>query len=326
MTPIADNGQRNRMLRGATRLPAPPPFTHYPSSMLVSAITNLSIPQTRSTSPAAPPPPSRTTSRLAALFAKPAGQTPDTAGPATPSAETSDAGAHSRLPASVEVPVLAVGKTIKRTEIAGTMCSALLAHLRAQAQEVEGFAGEADGAVTVEAFARQFVPTSALAPPPAGSTELPPPSLLECDPAILSEAYQDAMADVRLDLSRNLGSPPAAGTSPADPGLEDFTQLEERIDASLEKLEAIVTSTMYDRLFAPPTSRDLQEDENLASRIAALNVLGLDLEHLGVDLAGEQELEDDWRAQKSGPRDSLEMLAHRVGRGMSSCAGCRTGA
>ncbi|BGP56436.1 hypothetical protein JCM8202v2_004054 [Rhodotorula sphaerocarpa] len=302
------------MLRGATRLPAPPPFTHYPSSMLVSAITNLSIPQTRSTSPAAPPPPNRTTSRLAALFAKPAGQTPDTAGPATPSAETSDAGAHSRLPASVEVPVLAVGKTIKRTEIAGTMCSALLAHLRAQAQEVEGFAGEADGAVTVEAFARQFVPTSALAPPPAGSTELPPPSLLECDPAILSEAYQDAMADVRLDLSRNLGSPPAAGTSPADPGLEDFTQLEERIDASLEKLEAIVTSTMYDRLFAPPTSRDLQEDENLASRIAALNVLGLDLEHLGVDLAGEQELEDDWRAQKSGPRDSLEMLAHRVGR------------
>lgn len=291
--------------------------------MLISAFTNLSIPQSRSINAASPPPTSRTTSRLAALFAKPAGHTSDSPAASTASnsadsltsVEHPEPRPHGRHADSVDVPVLAIGKTIKRSEVAGTMSSALLSHLRGQMRNIEGFSGEADVGAAVDAFARQLatLPASTSAATDAG--EKPAAEVLNSNIEQLSEVYQEMMHDVRLDLARNLGTPTDLSTV-TQPSMEDFAQLEERIDGSLEQLEAVVTATMYDRLFAPPSAHDLQEDENLASRIAALNVLGLDLEHLGIDLAEERELhDDDWRSYKTGPRDSLEMLATRVGKG-----------
>ncbi|GAA5987503.1 hypothetical protein JCM10908_001981 [Rhodotorula pacifica] len=327
LPPFHDEGVQ-RSFRGVTPLPAPPTSAHYPSSMLISAITTLSIPQSRSSSVVSPPPASRTTSRLAALFAKPSGTSLDVttstavATAASPSAELADSrsSSQSRHPHSVDIPVLAVGKIIRYADVVSTMSSALLAHLRQQCRDIEGLTGETGVTAVIDAFARQFEPTrpadatagKAAANGEAAATATA--SLLEADVEILAETYQVMMQDIRLDLARNLGSVEASDPSAAAPSLEDFAQLEERIDASLEKLEAAVTSTMYDRLFAPSSSHDLQEDENLASRIAALNVLGLDLEHLGIDLDSEQELEDDWHRHNTGPRDSLELLATRVGK------------
>ncbi|GAA5864991.1 hypothetical protein JCM3774_003931 [Rhodotorula dairenensis] len=324
-----DNEGFQRSLRGVTPLPAPPTFAHYPSSTLISAITTLSIPQTRSTAVVAPPPASRTTSRLAALFAKSGGQASEPASNATvpdsstpsPFADVPEARSTSQSHQhSVEVPVLAVGKTIRHDDVTGTISTALLAHLRRQCRAIEGISGETDVAAVIDAFARQFQPpptlTTTVSSGPGLSGDHAPAttSLLDADVETRTEAYQEMMHDLRLDLARNLGSVDATDPSAAVPSLEDFAQLEERIDVSLEKLEAAVTSTMYDRLFAPPQSHDLQEDENLASRIAALNVLGLDLEHLGIDLDPDQELEDEWHRHNTGPRDSLEALASRVGK------------
>ena len=54
----------------------------------------------------------------------------------------------------------------------------------------------------------------------------------------------------------------------------------------LEHTEAILTTTFYNSLFLqpPPLSTDSAHDEILAERVAALNMLDLGLEHLGIDI------------------------------------------
>lgn len=56
------------------------------------------------------------------------------------------------------------------------------------------------------------------------------------------------------------------------------------VRSQLQAIEDAVTQELYDRLFAPPQFKDRELDGNLASRIAALNLLGLDLPHLGLVL------------------------------------------
>ncbi|BGO92611.1 hypothetical protein NBRC10512_004290 [Rhodotorula toruloides] len=320
-----------RQLRGVAPLTAPPTTASYPSTMLISAITTLSIPQARSaTLPTATS--SRATSRLAALFSKPA--VAETGAPDLPpvvpapagllgdaSAQANDAAA-SASSSSVDVAVLAVGKVVRRQEVLTSLRSATSAHMRMLVRGVGGAQGEADIGVTLSSFAERFCPspappeasTSGKATTPSVSTSAT--SLLDADPLAVADTYQETMHAVRLDLTRNIGSTPSAPSdidSSTAPSLEDFSQLEERVDASLEKVEEVVTSILYDRLFAPPSARDLQEDENLASRIAALNVLELDLEHLGLELGDEEGL-PGWEGRSSGARDSLEDLAALVGK------------
>jgi hypothetical protein len=227
---------------------------------------------------------------------------------------------------SVDVAVLAVGKVVRRQEVLASLRSATSAHMKALVRKVDGTQGESDIGATLSSFAERFCPspaapeasTSGKAATPSVSTTAT--SLLDADPLAVADTYQETLHAVRLDLTRNIGSAPSAH-SDADwstaPSLEDFSQLEERVDASLEKVEEVVTSVLYDRLFAPPSARDLQEDENLASRIAALNVLELDLEHLGLELGNEEGLAG-WEGRSSNARDSLEDLAALVGKG--ACA------
>ncbi|GAA6011840.1 hypothetical protein JCM10207_004262 [Rhodosporidiobolus poonsookiae] len=321
-------------LRGAAA-PAPPNSSLYPSTMLISAVTPMSIPQARASSSFSTTGRDRatTTSRLAALFAKPS------ASPAT-SADSSDlppmvpapagllgggdatslmsenGGASSRKSGTnLDVPVLAVGKGIRRAEIVAGIAAGVEAQLREASGTVQGVAGEAPVVDHLVAFAARVQPPSSKPSSSTASTAAEPPatpeSLFAADPENVSEAFQDALHSVRLDLTRNLGSAPSS--DPAAPSLEDFSQLEDRVDTALEELESVVTSVLYDRLYAPPVSRDLQEDENLCSRVAALNVLELDLEHLGLDLGDETGL-PGWERESRTPKETLEALAERIGK------------
>ncbi|OCF43608.1 guanyl-nucleotide exchange factor [Kwoniella heveanensis CBS 569] len=49
-----------------------------------------------------------------------------------------------------------------------------------------------------------------------------------------------------------------------------------------ERVEALICRLLYNRLFSPLESDDARHDEALASRIAALNMLDLSLDHLGL--------------------------------------------
>jgi len=59
---------------------------------------------------------------------------------------------------------------------------------------------------------------------------------------------------------------------------------ESKVREYLESVEKVLSTVLVDRLVRPDNSDDAQHDEALASRIAALNLLELTLEHLGVDV------------------------------------------
>ncbi|THH10746.1 hypothetical protein EW145_g1107 [Phellinidium pouzarii] len=59
---------------------------------------------------------------------------------------------------------------------------------------------------------------------------------------------------------------------------------DKKVQDILEKVERTLTCVFYNRLFGPSDSDDASHDETLSSRIAALNMLELSLEHLGVDV------------------------------------------
>ncbi|KAF9645660.1 hypothetical protein BDM02DRAFT_3119935 [Thelephora ganbajun] len=59
---------------------------------------------------------------------------------------------------------------------------------------------------------------------------------------------------------------------------------EEKVRQVMESVEGTICDLFYDRLFIPSNSDDLSHDDALSSRIAALNLLDLSLENLGVEI------------------------------------------
>ncbi|KAG9033827.1 hypothetical protein FRB95_014149 [Tulasnella sp. JGI-2019a] len=58
-----------------------------------------------------------------------------------------------------------------------------------------------------------------------------------------------------------------------------------KVRRASDAVEKVVCSLFYDKLFGPEGSDDKSHDQALASRVAALNMLDLTLEHLGVEIA-----------------------------------------
>ncbi|KAG8897868.1 hypothetical protein FRB99_007867 [Tulasnella sp. 403] len=65
-----------------------------------------------------------------------------------------------------------------------------------------------------------------------------------------------------------------------------ITDKERRIREAMNAIERVICCLFYDKLFAPEGTDDKSHDEALSNRVAALNMLDLTLEHLGVE-AGE---------------------------------------
>jgi len=56
-----------------------------------------------------------------------------------------------------------------------------------------------------------------------------------------------------------------------------------------EEIERRVTTALYDRLFALKTSDDVERDMKLQGKLKALVVVGVNLEHLGVELSPREK-------------------------------------
>lgn len=59
----------------------------------------------------------------------------------------------------------------------------------------------------------------------------------------------------------------------------------------LDTIETYICNQLYDQLFTNPDGDEAMQDEALESRIAALNLLDLNLQHLGVTMENEQDNE-----------------------------------
>ncbi|KAK6906608.1 hypothetical protein I203_100594 [Kwoniella mangroviensis CBS 8507] len=90
--------------------------------------------------------------------------------------------------------------------------------------------------------------------------------------------------------------------------LEKEEQVEKEASEGTEKVEAVVCRLLYNRLFSPLESDDARHDEALASRIAALNMLDLSLDHLG--LITRPEGEEPEGAIAKGLTDIVDDIGH----------------
>ncbi|ORY31203.1 hypothetical protein BCR39DRAFT_526838 [Naematelia encephala] len=123
---------------------------------------------------------------------------------------------------------------------------------------------------------------------------------------VIEGIYDDLIVHFRADSSNLFGEPGAlrrraSGSIPWSRGenegdseelrkerkdkkrRERDEQAEKDASEATERVEAVICRLLYNRLFSPMEADDSKHDEALASRIAALNMLDLSLDHLGLD-------------------------------------------
>ncbi|KAI5478917.1 VPS9 domain protein [Pseudohyphozyma bogoriensis] len=321
-----------RSLTGST-FPTPP-TPSFPSTLLISTISELSIPRTSNTSSnkdsIGRSMGSTAGSRLAALFAKaptptneadlppvvpaPPGllssdpststlPSTDDDGPSLFSSGSSSPTTKSSVP-NLDISVLAIAKRVNHAEIVKLIGKSLDAHLRESLRLVDGCEGDASILERVCGFAAKFQPppgwSSSLAPPGAGT------SGKGASVGVGSESYwiggkgiedvSDDFQDMLHAIRLDLTRNIRASTGRERDEEEDMTALEERVDASLEVVEKILAESLWDRVFCPASTGDEQADENLRERIRALTALELSMEHLGLDLGGLDG--DEWGEER----------------------------
>ncbi|KAM0786432.1 hypothetical protein ACM66B_001896 [Microbotryomycetes sp. NB124-2] len=278
----------------------------FPSTMLVSNVTQLSIPRSLGSGRGdAPASRASTGARLAALFTKPltsdSESTPARSSTSSHqnSTDTSASGERtsssktSSLP-NLEASVLAIGKVIRHDEVV----KATLAGSRLYLQKAVDEGDPSLSRVIDEqlgAFVERFQP---------------PTEWRTIDE--VSDAFQDAMEAVRSAVDASACGDEKQRQEPSNSRVAEIAQ-EERVNASLEHIEDAATSLMYDRLFLSELSDDAQQDENLSSRIAALNVLEISLEHLGLDLGDEGD-DNGYGGEAAQVRDAIEEIMVDLGR------------
>ncbi|KAJ7248176.1 hypothetical protein B0H12DRAFT_1124170 [Mycena haematopus] len=107
---------------------------------------------------------------------------------------------------------------------------------------------------------------------------------------MLPEEIGEMVQGFYAKLEEDLRSGGKRKASEASHDGEDEKEKEERealVGEVLGNVERAICMLFYDRLFVPPSSDDCSHDQALSSRVAALNMLDLNLEHLGVDVPPE---------------------------------------
>ncbi|KZT25192.1 hypothetical protein NEOLEDRAFT_1162873 [Neolentinus lepideus HHB14362 ss-1] len=298
---ILDPSSRSSALSSLPPLPAFPssPSIFYPSFSVPSYAPALPIPPRAAapSKPALPPRPgARTvsgaaTSRLSIPFASLFGKTtaPSPTSVIPPAAESEHV---------IEVPTFTIDRRIDRKDLGRALTKAV----KSEVEETLAVAN-APGWVTtrVHNFTAEWYPLtkstrkSATIPSPNTSTTSLPYLVSggkegetpEDIAARLQDFYDALEEDLRAmgrkkaDKEREAGGEEDENEKEKGKGLNEARRRE-----IMEAVERTICEVFYDRLFRQPNSDDAQHDEALSSRIAALNMLDLGLEHLGVDAGG----------------------------------------
>lgn len=127
------------------------------------------------------------------------------------------------------------------------------------------------------------------------------------DPAHAGERSQDFMEGVYDDLVRHFRAEGPKKWEHDEDAHEGY--IEDEAGDGTERVEAVVCRLLHNRIFSPLNSDDARHDEALASRIAALNMLDLSLDHLGLITQPAGEVE------KGAIARGLATLVDDIGRG-----------
>ncbi|CCF51682.1 hypothetical protein NDA11_000558 [Ustilago hordei] len=175
---------------------------------------------------------------------------------------------------------------------------------------------EEDVRQVVAAFAGSFLPPIHSVRSEGGGGQRVNSPVNVANPAYLVDAedlasiFQDLFLSVQDQLDK-------IHTSATKHEEEEEQDAAKQMHAKLETIEAVLCEEVYDRIFNPTTSKDDFKDHTLSSRIAALNLLGLSMRHLGLDLpepsstGAEKVFLDQLEALVSACGSELAKLQHR---------------
>ncbi|TFY80583.1 hypothetical protein EWM64_g3431 [Hericium alpestre] len=280
---------------GASRIDAPT----YPTYNIPSHTATLPLPPHVLTKPPLPPRPgqrpsssSGTSSRLSTSFASLFGKA------STPSNPVSTPSANAEPEHAIEVSAFTIDRRILREDVGKQINKALKMELREALtmsgvspwimDRVQEFSTGLYPFVKNMSSVKQHLLSAGGSTPPSPVYAIDPPSETIEE---LSHQFQEFYASLEEDI--RAGRNPATARPRGETFADDQEKLAEKQgngDASadhvrdtLEAVERIMCSLFYDRLYLQPTSDDASHDAALSDRIAALNLLDLGLEHLGVD-------------------------------------------
>lgn len=132
------------------------------------------------------------------------------------------------------------------------------------------------------------------------------------DPNAAGERCQDFMEGVYDDLARHYRAEPSKKWEKDREAEALESYIEDEAGDGTERVEAVVCRLLHNRIFSPLNSDDARHDEALASRIAALNLLDLTLDHLGLITHPKDE------ESKGALSRGLASLVDNIGAGESS--------
>ncbi|KAF8835944.1 hypothetical protein BDN67DRAFT_974743 [Paxillus ammoniavirescens] len=342
---FASSSSRASLLAGLPPLCSYPPESSYPTFTLPAFSASLPLPPRGSKPPLPPrpnarPTPSQAPSRLSMPFASLFGQRPSTPPTITtplPPTTTTTAPSSTDVEHVIEVSAFSIGTSISRKDVSKGIVSALKAEIAVALNDQPPWIVE-----RVQSFALPLFP---FIKAPAGKKKLhdiggSPNRILyainttQDKPEELADKFQDFYHAIEAEL-RN-GDKPSVEKSREDTDasdLQDDGRVEEekegqhvRIRDVLEIIETTLCTLFYDRLFCPFTSDDASHDEALSSRIAALNMLDLRLEHLDVDVGdanredlnrvvhdcGETLAQLDFASRSPHDKVAILVLAHKL--------------
>ncbi|PWN40876.1 hypothetical protein IE81DRAFT_325135 [Ceraceosorus guamensis] len=158
----------------------------------------------------------------------------------------------------------------------------------------------------VVSFAAIFLPptTSSSASEQLGTPLQPSVASHPSQPEELGESFQDLWESLTGQID---GMIIARGQTHLCTN-EEAQRLE--VQRLLDEVEHALCVEVYDRIFCPIHSADEAQNASLKQRIAALNVLGMNLAHLGLDVREDASFE---RHKGQAVRDALHDLTKRCG-------------
>ncbi|KAH7885677.1 hypothetical protein F5I97DRAFT_1874306 [Phlebopus sp. FC_14] len=339
---------RASLLAALPPLPSYPSESSYPTFTVPTFSSSLPLPS-RSSKPPLPPRPNirpasvQTSSRLSMPFASLFGQKPSTpptsTTPLPPATGTtvSSSSPTDTIEAPIEVSVFCIDIAVSRRDVSREIVGALKGEIAVLLNDHPPWVVE-----RVQNFASPLFP---FVKEPSGKKKRDDVVVVvggnsspsrtsyvvnaaQDAPEGLALRFQDFYAAFEAELRSHRREPKEGLTSEecSNDHQGDNEDDEALIRDALETVEYTLSTLFYDRLFLPFNSDDASHDEALSSRIAALNMLDLGLEHLDVDVgnAGHESLDAVVRdcgetlsqldlASRS-PRDKITVLvsAHKV--------------
>ncbi|KII87103.1 hypothetical protein PLICRDRAFT_42742 [Plicaturopsis crispa FD-325 SS-3] len=191
----------------------------------------------------------------------------------------------------VEVSAFTIDRRIVRKDVGKEITKALKTEIKESLAGTPSWVVDRVQNFSVGLYPLVKAPKKSPPPPEGGVSPPPSPYMVNASeeiPEELSEKFQDFYALLEQDL--RAGGSPLLGRRREDVSADDDRERERRVESDsrvreiLESVERTICTLFYDKLFLPSTSDDASHDEALTSRIAALNMLDLSLEHLDVHI------------------------------------------